>query len=139
MGRSPGSHMLAPTTATKKIDVGSPTGVTISATIIKTDRATMPAMMSFWFRGTVAMDSSLSQLCVASVPDIVLFRIPPEHDGHLDYADAAAPQYPAGNRNCSVGGSLMPSAVRQATQTPLHRQVPSGNERYHPPLTWLSI
>ena len=39
----------------------------------------MPPMMSFWFRGTVAMDSSLSRRSVASVFDIVLFRIPPEH------------------------------------------------------------
>jgi hypothetical protein len=39
----------------------------------------------------------------------------PDSSGHVDRADANARRYPAGNRKSSVGGSLMPQAVRQAS------------------------
>ena len=65
----------------------------------------MPPMTNFWFRGTVAMDSSPPY--AASRPFLTSYSSGSHRNnsGHLDHVDGNAPQYPAGNRKCSGGRS----------------------------------
>ncbi len=80
MGRSPGNHILAPTTATKKIDVGSPTGVGHIDDDYQNrqgDHAPHDEFLVSW-EGSHRL-SSFAALR-RRVRDIVLFRMPPEHE-----------------------------------------------------------
>jgi hypothetical protein len=60
MGRSPGNHMLAPTTATKSGAGVMPRGNGTSRKNNRSARATMIPMTSLLFRGAVVMDSPLA-------------------------------------------------------------------------------